>query len=72
MTKVKLGLDLEQHELSVIPEVDTSKSFNISFAGKVYIYIYGYKYIINTAVHENYRLKELIFSEEYLRVLIMK
>ncbi|NWQ79611.1 CE295 protein, partial [Columbina picui] len=34
VTKVKLGLDLEQHELSVIPEVDTSKSCNISFAGK--------------------------------------
>lgn len=70
VTKVKLGLNLEQHELSVIPEVDTSKSCNISFAGKVYIY--GYKYIIDAAVHENYRLEELIFSEEYLRVLIMK
>ncbi|XP_021147187.2 centrosomal protein of 295 kDa isoform X3 [Columba livia] len=34
VTKVKLGLDLEQHELSVIPEVDTSKSFNISFAAQ--------------------------------------
>ncbi|NWX06284.1 CE295 protein, partial [Caloenas nicobarica] len=34
VTKVKLGLHLEQHELSVIPEVDTSKSCNISFAGK--------------------------------------
>ncbi|KAK2512928.1 Cep295 [Columba guinea] len=34
VTKVKLGLNLEQHELSVIPEVDTSKSFNISFAAQ--------------------------------------
>ncbi|NXG52740.1 CE295 protein, partial [Psilopogon haemacephalus] len=34
VTKVKLGLDLEQHELSVIPEVDTPKSFNVSFADK--------------------------------------
>ncbi|KFV71632.1 Centrosomal protein KIAA1731, partial [Dryobates pubescens] len=34
VTKVKLGLDLEQHELSVIPEVDTPKSCNISFADK--------------------------------------
>ncbi|NXF50180.1 CE295 protein, partial [Oceanites oceanicus] len=34
VAKVKLGLDLEQHELSVIPEVDTPKSCNISFAGK--------------------------------------
>ncbi|NXW54884.1 CE295 protein, partial [Eurystomus gularis] len=34
VTKVKLGLDLEQHELSVIPEVDTPKSSNISFADK--------------------------------------
>ncbi|NXP50061.1 CE295 protein, partial [Heliornis fulica] len=34
VTKVKLGLDLEQHELSIIPEVDTPKSRNISFAGK--------------------------------------
>ncbi|XP_071659492.1 centrosomal protein of 295 kDa isoform X2 [Patagioenas fasciata] len=34
VTKVKLGLDLEQHELSVIPEVDTSKSFNVSFAAQ--------------------------------------
>ncbi|XP_068001814.1 centrosomal protein of 295 kDa isoform X2 [Melanerpes formicivorus] len=33
VTKVKLGLDLEQHELSVIPEVDTPKSHSISFAG---------------------------------------
>ncbi|NWX39911.1 CE295 protein, partial [Steatornis caripensis] len=31
VTKVKLGLDLKQHELSVIPEVDTPKSC-ISFA----------------------------------------
>ncbi|XP_030328027.1 centrosomal protein of 295 kDa isoform X2 [Strigops habroptila] len=29
---VKLGLDLEPHELSVIPEVDTPKSCSISFA----------------------------------------
>ncbi|KAM6098544.1 centrosomal protein of 295 kDa isoform 2-T2 [Theristicus caerulescens] len=34
VAKVKLGLDLEQHELSVIPEVDTPKSCNISFADK--------------------------------------
>ncbi|NXU49902.1 CE295 protein, partial [Turnix velox] len=34
VTKVKLGLDLEQHELSVIPEVDTSKSCNNSYADK--------------------------------------
>ncbi|NXF02723.1 CE295 protein, partial [Smithornis capensis] len=34
VTKVKLGLGLEQHELSVIPEVDTPKSCNVSFADK--------------------------------------
>ncbi|XP_074427495.1 centrosomal protein of 295 kDa isoform X2 [Larus michahellis] len=34
VTKVKLGLDLEQHELSVIPEVDTPKSCNVSCADK--------------------------------------
>ncbi|NXK46574.1 CE295 protein, partial [Chauna torquata] len=34
VTKVKLGLDLEQHELSVIPEVDTPRSCNVSFADK--------------------------------------
>ncbi|NXV41688.1 CE295 protein, partial [Uria aalge] len=34
VTKVKLGLDLEQHELSVIPELDTPKSCNISYADK--------------------------------------
>ncbi|NXN28805.1 CE295 protein, partial [Nycticryphes semicollaris] len=34
VTKVKLGLDLEQHELSVIPEVDTPKSCNVSYADK--------------------------------------
>ncbi|XP_051464974.1 centrosomal protein of 295 kDa isoform X2 [Apus apus] len=34
VTKVKLGLNLEQHELSIIPEVDTPKSGNISFADK--------------------------------------
>ncbi|KAM6341968.1 centrosomal protein of 295 kDa isoform 1-T1 [Podargus strigoides] len=34
VAKVKLGLDLEQHELSVIPEVDTPKSCTISFADK--------------------------------------
>ncbi|NXT31799.1 CE295 protein, partial [Pelecanoides urinatrix] len=33
VTKVKLGFDLEQHELSAIPEVDTPKSY-ISFADK--------------------------------------
>ncbi|KFW08405.1 hypothetical protein N326_01938, partial [Eurypyga helias] len=35
VTKVKLGLRLEQHELSVIPEVDTPKSCNISFTDSV-------------------------------------
>ncbi|XP_021400656.2 centrosomal protein of 295 kDa isoform X4 [Lonchura striata] len=30
VTKVKLGLGLEQHELSVIPEVDTPKSCSLS------------------------------------------
>nr|XP_013811441.1 PREDICTED: centrosomal protein of 295 kDa [Apteryx mantelli mantelli] len=34
LAKVKLGLGLEQHELSVIPEVDTPRSCNISFADK--------------------------------------
>ncbi|XP_041343092.1 centrosomal protein of 295 kDa isoform X5 [Pyrgilauda ruficollis] len=34
VTKVKLGLGLEQHELSVIPEVDTPKSCSLSLAGK--------------------------------------
>ncbi|NXL92440.1 CE295 protein, partial [Alectura lathami] len=34
VTKVRLGLDLEQHELSVIPEADTPRSCNVSFAGK--------------------------------------
>uniref|UniRef100_A0A8C9U6B0 ALMS motif domain-containing protein n=1 Tax=Serinus canaria TaxID=9135 RepID=A0A8C9U6B0_SERCA len=33
VTKVKLGLGLEQHELSIIPEVDTPKSCNLSLAG---------------------------------------
>uniref|UniRef100_A0A8D0HGE6 Centrosomal protein of 295 kDa n=1 Tax=Sphenodon punctatus TaxID=8508 RepID=A0A8D0HGE6_SPHPU len=32
LTKVKFGLDLEQHELSVIPEMDTPKSGRISAA----------------------------------------
>ncbi|XP_030125202.4 centrosomal protein of 295 kDa isoform X2 [Taeniopygia guttata] len=32
VTKVKLGLGLEQHELSVIPEVDTPKSCSLSLA----------------------------------------
>lgn len=35
VTKVKLGLGLEQHELSVIPEVDTPKSCSLSLAGNV-------------------------------------
>ncbi|KAM4683192.1 centrosomal protein of 295 kDa isoform 2-T3 [Amazona ochrocephala] len=35
VAKVKLGLVLEPHELSVIPEVDTPKSCNISFADSV-------------------------------------
>ncbi|NWS17017.1 CE295 protein, partial [Pachyramphus minor] len=34
VTRVKLGLGLEQHELSIIPEVDTPKSCNLSFADK--------------------------------------
>uniref|UniRef100_A0A7M4G0U9 Centrosomal protein 295 n=1 Tax=Crocodylus porosus TaxID=8502 RepID=A0A7M4G0U9_CROPO len=34
LAKIKLGLDLEQHELSVIPEVDTPRSWNVSLAGK--------------------------------------
>ncbi|NXE26098.1 CE295 protein, partial [Ardeotis kori] len=34
VTKVKLGLNLEQHELSVIPEVDTPKTCHVSFADK--------------------------------------
>ncbi|NWV75156.1 CE295 protein, partial [Dasyornis broadbenti] len=34
VTKVKLGLGLEQHELSVIPEIDTPKSWSLSFADK--------------------------------------
>ncbi|NXS20771.1 CE295 protein, partial [Mystacornis crossleyi] len=34
VTKVKLVLGLEQHELSVIPEVDTPKSCSLSFADK--------------------------------------
>ncbi|NWU83059.1 CE295 protein, partial [Onychorhynchus coronatus] len=34
VTKVKLGLGLERHELSIIPEVDTPKSCNLSFADK--------------------------------------
>ncbi|XP_064575007.1 centrosomal protein of 295 kDa [Zonotrichia leucophrys gambelii] len=33
VTKVKLGLGLEQHELSVIPEVDTPKNCSFSLAG---------------------------------------
>ncbi|NXA75501.1 CE295 protein, partial [Thryothorus ludovicianus] len=34
VTKVKLGLGLEQHELSVIPEIDTPKSCSLSLADK--------------------------------------
>ncbi|XP_027533235.1 centrosomal protein of 295 kDa isoform X7 [Neopelma chrysocephalum] len=34
VTRVKLGLGLEQHELSIIPEIDTPKSCNLSFADK--------------------------------------
>ncbi|NXG10859.1 CE295 protein, partial [Sakesphorus luctuosus] len=34
VTKVKLGFGLEQHELSVIPEVDTPRSCSLSFADK--------------------------------------
>ncbi|NXU37394.1 CE295 protein, partial [Drymodes brunneopygia] len=36
VTKVKLGLGLEQHELSVIPEVDTPKSCSLSLADKTH------------------------------------
>jgi len=60
VTKVRLGLDLKQHELSVIPEVDTPKSCNISFAGKIcFISIYIYIYKINAAVPEKYSLEEI-------------
>ncbi|XP_067424365.1 centrosomal protein of 295 kDa isoform X2 [Emydura macquarii macquarii] len=31
LAKIKLGLDLEQHELSVIPELDTPRSGKVSF-----------------------------------------
>ncbi|NXQ38261.1 CE295 protein, partial [Catharus fuscescens] len=34
VTKVKLGLGLRQHELSIIPEVDTPKSCSLSLADK--------------------------------------
>ncbi|XP_064501126.1 centrosomal protein of 295 kDa isoform X4 [Pseudopipra pipra] len=34
VTRVKLGLALEQHELSIIPEIDTPKSCNLSFAAQ--------------------------------------
>ncbi|NXD24362.1 CE295 protein, partial [Spelaeornis formosus] len=34
VTKVKLGLGLEQHELSIIPEVDTPRSCSLSLADK--------------------------------------
>ncbi|NXC04362.1 CE295 protein, partial [Orthonyx spaldingii] len=34
VTKVKLGLGLKQHELSVIPEIDTPKSCSLSSADK--------------------------------------
>ncbi|XP_065437670.1 centrosomal protein of 295 kDa isoform X23 [Chrysemys picta bellii] len=34
LAKIKLGLDLEQHELSVIPELDTPRSGKVSFADK--------------------------------------
>ncbi|XP_027533232.1 centrosomal protein of 295 kDa isoform X4 [Neopelma chrysocephalum] len=34
VTRVKLGLGLEQHELSIIPEIDTPKSCNLSFAAQ--------------------------------------
>uniref|UniRef100_A0A6J0VHE5 Centrosomal protein of 295 kDa isoform X2 n=1 Tax=Pogona vitticeps TaxID=103695 RepID=A0A6J0VHE5_9SAUR len=33
LAKIKLGLDLEQHELSVIPELDTPRSGNLSTTG---------------------------------------
>nr|XP_032632503.1 centrosomal protein of 295 kDa isoform X9 [Chelonoidis abingdonii] len=34
LAKIKLGLDLEQHELSVIPELDTPRSDKVSFTDK--------------------------------------
>ncbi|KAM7066032.1 centrosomal protein of 295 kDa isoform 1-T1 [Acridotheres tristis] len=34
VTKVKLGLGLQQHELSIIPEVDTPRSCSLSLADK--------------------------------------
>uniref|UniRef100_A0A674K4S5 ALMS motif domain-containing protein n=2 Tax=Terrapene triunguis TaxID=2587831 RepID=A0A674K4S5_9SAUR len=34
LAKIKLGLDLEQHELSVIPELDTPRSGKVSFTDK--------------------------------------
>ncbi|NWJ05955.1 CE295 protein, partial [Crypturellus undulatus] len=34
LAKVKLGLHLDQHELSVIPEVDTPRSCSFSFPDK--------------------------------------
>ncbi|XP_074840228.1 centrosomal protein of 295 kDa isoform X2 [Carettochelys insculpta] len=34
LAKIKLGLDLEQHELSAIPEQDTPRSDNISFTDR--------------------------------------
>ncbi|XP_043384811.1 centrosomal protein of 295 kDa isoform X8 [Chelonia mydas] len=34
LAKIKLGLDLEQHELSVIPELDTPRSGRVSFTDK--------------------------------------
>ncbi|XP_048150504.1 centrosomal protein of 295 kDa isoform X4 [Corvus hawaiiensis] len=34
VTKVKLGLGLQQHELSVIPEIDTPKSCSLSFSDR--------------------------------------
>lgn len=58
VTKVKLGLDLEQHELSVIPEVDTSKSCNISFTGNICFTYLDSRYVVN-ALPERYSLEEM-------------
>ncbi|NXX11921.1 CE295 protein, partial [Podargus strigoides] len=67
VAKVKLGLDLEQHELSVIPEVDTPKSCTISFADKTDS-VGGESPILTTgyshALHEEARLLSSITNYE--------
>ncbi|NXK08448.1 CE295 protein, partial [Herpetotheres cachinnans] len=76
VAKVKLGLDLEQHELSVIPEADTPKSCNISFADKTdsvggessvstvgeFAHVKHYSH----ALHEEGRLPSSITNEEQI------